>query len=63
MEYNEWHYEVLNRFKKYNVNDILNFKANHPGLYTLMLIYEWEYYCGDKHYFYDFGEWRKKYNL
>lgn len=63
MEYNEWHYEVLNRFKEFDVNDILNFKLNHLGLYTLMLVYEWEHYCGDRHCSYDFGEWRKKYNL
>lgn len=64
MEYNKWHYEVLNRFKEFNVNDILNFKVNHPHWYSLILICEWGYYCEDRHCSYDdFGKWREKYNL
>lgn len=63
MEYNEWHFEVLNKFKEFDVNDILNFKANHPLLYSLMLVYEWEQYCEDRHYSYSFEKWREKYNL
>lgn len=63
MEYNEWHFEVLNKFKEFDVNDILNFKANHPLLYSLMLVYEWEQYCEDRRYSYSFEEWREKYNF
>lgn len=63
MEYNEWHYEVLNKFKQFNINDISNLKINNPNMYLIILVDEWMHYCEDRHYIYDFEKWRKKYNL